>query len=47
MKNFIAEGGIKKLVQLVLTELDGKEDIMEEITAEEVQAMWNPSEEST
>lgn len=40
MKKYIAELGIKKLIRLIFTELDKKQDRMDEMTAEEVNAMW-------
>lgn len=40
MKKYIAELGIRKLFELIFTELDKKQDKMDEMTAEEVYAMW-------
>lgn len=40
MKKYLAEVGIRKLITLILAELDKKQDKMDEITAEEVHAMW-------
>lgn len=40
MKKYLAEVGIKKLITLILAELDKKQDKMDEITAEEVHTMW-------
>lgn len=40
MVNFLGKAGLTKLITLVLTLLETKQDLMEEITAEEVNTMW-------
>lgn len=42
-KNFIDNPGLKKLMQLVVSEISKKEDKMEEIGKSEVEEMWNQS----
>ena len=41
MKKYLGDISIKKLLQLIFTELDKKQDKMDEITAEEVRTMWD------
>lgn len=44
MNKYIANAGIKKLIELIFTELNKKQDKMDEITAEEVREMWDSIE---
>ena len=41
MKQYLADLGLKKLIRLIFTELDKKQDKMDEMTPEEVRAVWN------
>ena len=41
MKKYLAELGLKKLISLIFTELDKKQDKMDEMTYEEVRTIWD------
>ena len=44
MKSYVGKNTLKKLMQLILEALDQKEDLMEVITEEEVNQLWNDIE---
>lgn len=46
-KKYSAEEAIRKLSELVVGELGNKQDKMDEITAEEVQQMWEDANTTT